>query len=262
MDPPCVIRRAERFLRKTLWTTSAKTTTSGMCSRLTATHPLQSAAPIGRTVYWPHDFTSATSLSTSSKTLSFLAPSAACIAIRTISRFRRYVLCITSADSSTRSSISRLIRKAGPPTFDTSNISDTKSESSIPSNSDPSNLRKPDPRYTDCQSETHAFGVDDANKTNSRIDHVPNPVPESGYFTQAPTGHSSLAPKSPIVGERNDRSLPPGIKPVQAAELLKPSTKFTVPYITRLTNSLVEVAQSIHCLVAIVAKPTIPYFIQ
>src|SRR5947208_16883174 len=166
-----------------------------MCSRLTARHPLQSAAPIGRTVYWPHDFTSATSLSTSSKTLSFLAPSAACIAIRTISRFRRYVLCITSADSSTRSSISRLIRKAGPPTFDTSNISDTKSESSIPSNSDPSNLRKPDPRYTDCQSETHAFGVDDANKTNSRIDHVPNPVPESGYFTQAPTGHSSLAPK-------------------------------------------------------------------
>src|SRR5947208_7837842 len=166
-----------------------------MCSRLTARHPLQSAAPIGRTVYWPHDFTSATSLSTSSKTRSFLAPSAACIAIRTISRFRRYVLCITSADSSTRSSISRLIRKAGPPTFDTSNISDTKSESSIPSNSDPSNLRKPDPRYTDCQSETHAFGVDDANKTNSRIDHVPNPVPESGYFTQAPTGHSSLAPK-------------------------------------------------------------------
>ena len=118
-----------------------------MCSRLTARHPLQSAAPIGRTVYWPHDFTSATSLSTSSKTLSFLAPSAACIAIRTISRFRRYVLCITSADSSTRSSISRLIRKAGPLTFDTSNISDTKSESSIPSNSDPSNLRKPDPRY-------------------------------------------------------------------------------------------------------------------
>src|SRR5881628_2234464 len=56
--------------------------------------------------------------------------------------------------------------------------------------------------YTDCQSETHAFGVDDANKTNSRIDHVPNPVPESGYFTQAPTGHSSLAPKheaSPIL---------------------------------------------------------------
>src|SRR5205809_6733301 len=166
-----------------------------MCSRLTATHPLQSAAPIGRTVYWPPHFTCATSLSTSSKTLSFLAPSAACIAIRTISRFRRYVLCITSADSSTRSSISRLIRKASPPTFDTSNISDTKSESSIPSNSDPSNLRKPDPRYTDCQSETHAFGVDDANKTNSRIDHVPNPVPESGYFTQAPTGHSSLAPK-------------------------------------------------------------------
>src|SRR5881296_2520371 len=208
MDPPCVIRRAERFLRKTLWTTSAKTTTSGMCSRLTARHPLQSAAPIGRTVYWPHDFTSATSLSTSSKTLSFLAPSAACIAIRTISRFRRYVLCITSADSSTRSSISRLIRKAGPPTFDTSNISDTKSESSIPSNSDPSNLRKPDPRYTDCQSETHAFGVDDANKTNSRIDHVPNPVPESGYFTQAPTGHSSLAPKDGLrkcaAGEKSE----------------------------------------------------------
>src|SRR5437867_10170460 len=31
--------------------------------------------------------------------------------------------------------------------------------------------------------------------TYSLIDRVPNPVPESGYFTEAPTGHFPLAPK-------------------------------------------------------------------
>src|SRR5213594_201988 len=49
---------------------------------------------------------------------------------------------------------------------------------------------------TNDRSETHAFGMDDAHKTDSLIDRVPNPVPACGYFRQAPTGHSSLAPKA------------------------------------------------------------------
>src|SRR5213594_2715029 len=56
----------------------------------------------------------------SSKMRSFLAPFAAYTATRTISRFRPYDPCITSPDLLKRCSVSRLIPKPGPPTFDTS----------------------------------------------------------------------------------------------------------------------------------------------
>src|SRR5215469_7422781 len=164
----CGSRRVEHQ-----WITSAKTITSNRCSPLIARHPQHQGALIGRTVSWPSDFTNVTFLSTSSKMLSSLAPFVACIAIRIIRRSRQCDLSITSADSSRRSLTSRRIPKPGRPIFDTSNISDTKSKPSIRQNSGSSNPRRPDPpTATVCQFETHACGVDDANK--------PNPLAHSG----------------------------------------------------------------------------------